>query len=247
MKNRIIRREWAHEKVLRFVEPCKEKSTLLVIAHHADPDGRNSWPGIHKIAMESGHNVRTVKRHIKVLIEKKLLIRTIGGHGKYDTSKYSIPICIFTLTQLEEMHHRPAVQLGLPLVRRAERTDNVVTATGAVTPDWAAGLSTNALQRDSRVTDCPSKGDNLSSLGCQTDSQPSLDHSVTNWLGDKEKNGSGSVDNLRAELPDRDAVNRLAQIDPDLARKVEKLRRRKAGGVTIVKPEIESAAGGGIE
>lgn len=65
--------------------PGRVVLTALALADHADHDGRNAYPSVALLAWKTGHDRRTIQRHLREL-EALGLIRPIGyakgGHGR---------------------------------------------------------------------------------------------------------------------------------------------------------------------
>jgi hypothetical protein len=53
--------------------PTAEKMILLVIADHADDDGRNAWPSIATIARKASMSDRQAQRYVKSLCDRGLV------------------------------------------------------------------------------------------------------------------------------------------------------------------------------
>ncbi len=102
---------WAETKVALFSAPTKEKSTLLAIAQRADPSGYGSFLSQKKIAFITGHDRRTVRRHIKVLVMRGELVTWAERGRKVSSDHFFIPIVARTLEEL--MKERQLA--GLPL------------------------------------------------------------------------------------------------------------------------------------
>ena len=64
---------------------------FLIIAHHADMNGENSWPGLRTIAREACICLETARRAIEALEESGALI-VHHGTGYRGTNVYEIPM-----------------------------------------------------------------------------------------------------------------------------------------------------------
>ncbi len=72
------------EKVLPCSIPSGQKLTLIALAVHADDDGANCFPGLHRLMLYTGFSDRGVRNHIESLIEDGWIRRTssrTGGRG----------------------------------------------------------------------------------------------------------------------------------------------------------------------
>ncbi len=69
-----------------------EKFTALAVADHADHEGENVYPSIKQLALKTGHDERTIQRHLRQMECKGWLevAETGGGRGK--RTRYRFPV-----------------------------------------------------------------------------------------------------------------------------------------------------------
>lgn len=121
---------WAETKVKLFSPQSKEKSTLVAIAHYADPDGNGAFVSQGRLAFETGHDRRTVRRHIKALVMRGELVTWVD-RSKYPRSdRFYIPI----VSRLLEDLMRERQLAGLPLFGELTR-DKLSLGVGQTDPD----------------------------------------------------------------------------------------------------------------
>lgn len=78
---------WAHQ--LRIGLTPFQKLTLMVLAEHADDQGRNSWPSVATIGNEAELSERTVQRSLRELVIRQVIVADTGG-GRSRTTRYSV-------------------------------------------------------------------------------------------------------------------------------------------------------------
>lgn len=110
-------KEFAVQKVRRFVPPIYEKALLLVLAEHAKPWGIIEPLSMSTLASDLGRSVRTTRRWIRELENHALLQTDFGGVLPGVASSYFLPFCCWTNDQLEELTIRSGGRLELPFSR----------------------------------------------------------------------------------------------------------------------------------
>lgn len=132
---------WAEMKVKLFAPKGKEKSTLIAIAHYANPDGHGSFVSQERLSWDTGHDRRTVRRHIKALVMSGQLETRVDIKRDVPSDRFYIPLVARTLQDL--MTERQLA--GLPLFHQGGR-DKMSLGEGQTVP--GAGTerpSTNQL------------------------------------------------------------------------------------------------------
>lgn len=164
MKEKPTWNEYAENKVKKYLPPCKEKSTLCIIAGHLNYETDTSWPSIKLIAHEAGHSVPTVKRHIKTLEQEGHLIVDRPSRHEHRSSVYRIPCCSLSLEELEFITGIESEQLLLGIV------DPETPGTTIIGP---AGLRSIAERK--LVSNRYPMGINLIPNGYQTDTLTTIE------------------------------------------------------------------------
>lgn len=118
--------DWAEEKVRVFYPACREKTVLRALAHYADRGGLRVWASYATIARDTGCSVRTVRRHVRTLVQRGDLITWCDVARQRPSNYFYLPICTETVTELEERTGISRKQMRLPFVRPELRAVPVV-------------------------------------------------------------------------------------------------------------------------
>lgn len=81
--------DWAHQH--RIGLSPTEKLTLMALAFHAKRDGSDVYVSIETLAKEAELGERTVQRALAVLVERKVIMATVGG-GRRNTTRYCLAV-----------------------------------------------------------------------------------------------------------------------------------------------------------
>lgn len=82
----------AHRWIWQQSLTGSEKLVLLKVAHHADPDGTNSYPSVDSIVRDTGIGKRQVQRHLKSFVDRGFLAiddHEKGGRGHTRTYRFT--------------------------------------------------------------------------------------------------------------------------------------------------------------
>jgi hypothetical protein len=81
-----------------------DRALLVLLAHHADEQTRQCWPGMKKITCRTGMHAESIRRSLKRLVERGLVSR-VGGPAMSGRS---------TVYRIGELVDRPNPRLGQP-------------------------------------------------------------------------------------------------------------------------------------
>jgi len=225
--------EWAVSKVIRFVPASNEKNTLVALAKHAHDDGWSIFCSEKLLAQETGHSVRTIRRHLRNLEGRGELVTFEQWYQGRRTNEYVIPICEPTVEELEQITGVSRRQLKLPLVQRDQ------SATVAVDISTEEQLRACGVKRK-----CPPMADKLTANGGQVDRQTPLNSQLTNKdqifskrKGDKmnfyKKTHAEEDKKTFAEGHSRGGLDILKEISPDVYEQIVGLSKGKAVDIVL--------------
>jgi DNA-binding transcriptional ArsR family regulator len=112
------------------------KFVLIAMADHADHDGGNIYPGIETIAQKTGLSERTVRRHVKALINDGYLLP--DGVSKYRTRRYQLNVQTGQIVHSDRTNcplrpdtvtHNPSVSVNEPSKGTADAAPVIVGTT----------------------------------------------------------------------------------------------------------------------
>lgn len=156
--------------------PNKEQAVMLVMADHANDDGRNAFPSVPLIAWKTCLSGRTVQRVLRRCEAMGILVRESGGNGGRKPGSHKGQSTVYRL-MLENGKRKPPF-------RGQQKGDSVTPLNGA------KGARLTPLKDDSvtplnpqRVTDRVAKGDKTTpKVGVKGDTalspEPSINHPV---------------------------------------------------------------------
>lgn len=143
MSNQIPKAEWAIEKVRVYAPSRPDKITLMAIAGYVNYTTGVAWCARSTVAADIGKSSRTVQRHIQSLISGytaryydrvrdlwvdpvelpggSLLIADRPDRYEHRTSRYMIPCCSLTVSELEFITGLPGDQLNLGIIPANEQ------------------------------------------------------------------------------------------------------------------------------
>lgn len=160
---RPFRYEW--DGTLRRLKlPAPVKLVAAYVSQYADNEGRNTRPGVERLALETGHGTATVKRALKRLRDLGLLelVRSgssQGRRGKANEYRLAIPDDLLERVDLVDgfgsASTNGAAEHGSPGdprsgdVERSEPVDNDRNTDHHVIPDQGGGESTTGHEHGS--------------------------------------------------------------------------------------------------